>query len=181
VGGKKILLVVLFVFPTVVLGQSLGEVAKKEKKRREKNQQEGVKVRVVGESEVSTEESEETSAEVGTLESELPPSVDPPANDPSKSSSVTDRQREEAEWRRRIGDARARVKAAEERYNFLSGLHLVQGEYYVDENGKPVITSLAQLRRMINEAKVELDSARAAMEKLREDARRAGVPPGWFR
>jgi hypothetical protein len=73
------------------------------------------------------------------------------------------------------------VKAAEERYNFLNSLHLVQGEYYVDENGKPVITSLAQLRRMINEAKVELDSARAALEKLREEARRAGVPPGWFR
>jgi hypothetical protein len=179
--GRKTLLIALFVFPTMVMGQSLGELAKKEKKRREKNQEEGVKVRVVDEGEITTEKPEETSADETTLEGETPSSVAQPKNNSRASPGATDRQREEAEWRRRIGEARARLKAAEEHYNFLNGLHLVQGEYYVDENGKPVITSLAQLRRMVDEAKVELDSARAAMEKLREEARRAGVPPGWFR
>jgi hypothetical protein len=177
--GRKTLLVLLFLFPAFVMGQSLGEVAKKERKRREKNQEQGVKVRVVQSDEVSTEETEETPVDESRTEGETPSLVTD--SQPGGDGSPTDRQREEAEWRQRIGEARARLKTAEERYNFLNSLHLTEGEYYVDENGRPVITSLGQLRRMVNEAKVELDAARSAMETLKEEARRAGVPPGWFR
>ena len=50
------LLVTFFLFPLFLGGQSLGEVAKKEKKRREANKEKGVEVRVVAEDEISTEE-----------------------------------------------------------------------------------------------------------------------------
>jgi hypothetical protein len=174
--GAKTLLVVVFLLPTVVFGQSLGEVAKKEKKRREKNQEKGVQARVVDEDEVSTEEGDATaSAESESEESAVE----------SKASSATsptiDRRREESEWRRRIGEVRQRLNAARERHDFLSSLHLNHGEYYVDEKGHPAITSLEQLRRLIGEAEIELDAATEAMENLREEARRAGIPSGWFR
>jgi hypothetical protein len=173
--GRKTLLVVLLL-PAVVFGQSLGEVAKKEKKRREKNQEEGVQVRVVNEDEVSTTEGvESTSTESGSQETAVED------ENPRAISPHTDRRREESEWRRRIGEARERLNAARERHEFLSNLHLNHGEYYVDEKGNPAITSLDQLRRLVSEAKIELDAATAAMEALREEARRAGVPPGWFR
>jgi hypothetical protein len=174
--GKKCLLVVVFLLPTVVFGQSLGEVAKKEKKRREKNQEKGIQARVVGEDEVSTEEGDESTGTESESEESV---VESKAS--SATSPTTDRRREESEWRRRIGEARERLNAARERHDFLSSLHLNHGEYYVDEKGNPAITSLEQLRRLIGEAKMELDAATQAMENLREEARRAGVPSGWFR
>ena len=173
---RKTLLVVLFLLPTVVLGQSLGDVAKKEKKRREKNQEKNVQVRVVNEGEISTEEGEESTG----AESDSP-ITESKSKTSSATSLATDRQREESEWRRRIGEAREWLSAARERYDYLNNLHLSHGEYYVDEKGRPAITSLAHLRRLIDEAKVELDAATAAMEELREEARRAGVPSSWFR
>jgi hypothetical protein len=163
--------------------QSLGEVAKKEKKRREKNQDHGTKVHVVGEDEVSTLDKEPTDpeelAEEQTLDSSLRPSGG--RSDKASNPAQSDRRQQEAEWRARVSELKSRLSEAKERLEFLSGLHLIPGEYYVDENGRPVITSLDQLRNMVAEAKTELDAAQKAMDDLREEARKKGVPPGWLR
>jgi aspartate/tyrosine/aromatic aminotransferase len=92
-----------------------------------------------------------------------------------------DRAQQEMEWRRRNSEARERLTEARKRYELLSKLHLTTGSYYVDSNNEPVITSVEQLQSMVAEAQGELDSATAALSQLREDARRAGVPPGWVR
>ncbi|HSF20087.1 MAG TPA: hypothetical protein VLK65_31510 [Vicinamibacteria bacterium] len=73
------LVVVLILTPALGLGQSLGEVAKKERERREKNKQEGKKALVFSESEIFGEEGEAESAPETGVET------------PSRSSSVGER------------------------------------------------------------------------------------------
>jgi hypothetical protein len=168
---------VLFaLLPALVVGQSLGELAKKEKERRKNNKDKGVEVRVIDGEEVSEAEETEASGEEPEDSSEtIETRKDSPAN------SSTSRDKQETEWRARAAEARERLKAAQENYQTLSQLHLSPGEYYTDENGKPLITSLDQLRGLVAEAKTELDQATRAMDQLKEEARRAGVPPGWVR
>lgn len=178
------LVVLVLAIPVSLMGQSLSDVAKKEKKRREKNQEKGVKVRVIQEGEISTEEAETDSPDEPTENSEGGDAVFDLSSDKQKafaSSSQSDRQQQEAEWRARLSEVKSRLNAAKERYEFLSSLHLTPGEYYVDENGQPLITSLEQLRQMVSQAKTDLDAAQKAMDDLKEEARKAGIPPGWLR
>jgi len=181
--GRASLLILVLAIPIHSTAQSLGEVAKKEKKRREKNQNHSAKVRVVNEDEVSTLETEPTDpaelTEEEAADSSLPLSGDHSAQ--SSNPARSDRRQQESEWRARVSEVNARLSAAAEHFEFLNGLHLIPGEYYVDENGQPLITSLDQLRSMVAEAKTELDAARKAMNDLKEKARKAGVPPGWLR
>jgi hypothetical protein len=180
-------LIAILLCPLWLGGQSLGEVAKKEKKRREDNKEKGVKSLVVAPDEVSTENEEtEGTEQTGGIEKTVDGSDDTyaPANPDAarqRRDSVSDRQREEALWRSRFSEARARLNAAQERYDALKELHLAPGEYYVDENGRPLIRSLAELRRMTTEAETELNAAKKSLDDMREEARRAGVPPGWLR
>jgi hypothetical protein len=172
--------------PTLLIGQSLGDVAKKEKKRREKNQQNGAKVRVIVEDEVSSQDPEEppvSDSDVSPHEAKDPSSAPTEEAFPSAKDQdpAVDRRREEAEWRGRVSEARERLSSARERYEYLAHLHLTPGEYYVDENGNPVIGSLEELRQLVSEAKEELDAASQALDDLKEQARRAGVPAGWLR
>lgn len=176
-------------------GQSLGEMARKEKERRQKNRVQGVETRVIDEREVSTssdaglarnemqegedsEESEESKGDAGeeTLAPRSPGG--PPAG---RTPELGDRQQAESDWRGHAIQARQRIERAQKRYETLSGLVLVEGQYYVDDEGRPLITSLAQLRRLTTEAEEELQAATRAWDELREEARRAGVPPGWLR
>jgi hypothetical protein len=73
---KKTLLALFVLAPTLALGQSLAEVAKKEKTRREKNKQEGKQVQVLSESDLP-EDSEASSAEASAVESTTVPSLPP--------------------------------------------------------------------------------------------------------
>lgn len=77
---KSTLTVLLLLVPALALGQSLGEVAKKEKERRERNKREGRKVIVVSEEELFPEEAEgdadssgEVSGESSSTGSTAPP------------------------------------------------------------------------------------------------------------
>lgn len=174
------LFVLFALLPALVVSQSLGEVAKKEKERRKSNKDKGVEVRVIDGEEVSeAEETEDSSEEPqegsGTSSEKIETRKDSPA------SSSASRDKQETEWLGRAAEARERLKAAQENYQTLSQLHLSPGEYYSDENGNPVITSLDQLRDLVAEAKAELDQATRAVDQLKEEARRAGVPRGWVR
>ena len=80
-----------------------------------------------------------------------------------------------------MSKSRERLQRAQENYEFLNRLYLFEGAWYEDANGNRVITSLAQLRQMIQAAKAELDGATKDLEDLKEEARRSGVPPGWLR
>ena len=64
---------------------------------------------------------------------------------------------------------------------FFEELFLGPNERYVDANGNTVIDSVEDLQRLTREAKSELAEAEAAWKRMQEDARRAGIPPGWLR
>ncbi len=172
---------VLLLFPALVLGQSLGDVAREEKERREGNRERGEKAQlVVGDIGAAGENGDAPRpALVGTTSTDTPPS---PSDVASPRASVEgDRAQQEMEWRRRNSEARERLKQARKHRELLSKLHLTTGSYYVDSNNEPIITSVEQLQGMVAQSQTELDAATQALSQLREDARRAGVPPGWVR
>jgi hypothetical protein len=148
-------------------------------------------VREVRDDEVDTAEDEK--AEEPALESELESSSVEPSDSESIDVKVgaagakapeeaeNDRRRDEARWRARFQEARARVSAAREQVEVLEGLYLGQGGYYVDAQGRTVIESVEELQRLNREAKAELEEAEKSLEDLQEEARRAGIPPGWLR
>ena len=179
--------------------QSLGELAKKERERREKNKLDGVTAREFSETEIFDDEDEEQDGDDGTgiegeTESDVPgdPATTSPlptridiAVEPDDSESMEDESRDrrqrEAEWRNRFHDARERVVLAREQKSVWDGVHHVEGVKLVDENGNVVVESLDDLRRLVAQAHQELTDAERALKKIEEEARRAGVPPGWLR
>ena len=173
------LALMLLLVPVLAVGQFLGDVARKEKERRDDNRKRGERpTLVIGDIGI-TEEGEEPTPVLGTAapQGEQEPELEPE----HRTSNETDRAQQEMDWRRRSSEARERIKEARRRYELVSRLHLSSGAVYVDENNQAVITSVEQLQGMVAESKAELDAATEARRKLREDARRANVPPGWVR
>jgi hypothetical protein len=174
--------------------QSLGSVAKKERQRREKNKEKGVVSREfteevtdkkkddAGETAAGEESSDKKSdADLPSPLSNLGPATDADTKDRDSEQENRDRRRSEAEWKARMQQARQNISTARERVQFFSDLYLAQGERYVDENGNTVVSTPAQLQSMTRKAKEDLAAAEKAYQDLQEEARHAGVPPGWLR
>ncbi len=177
-------LVIGFLVPSLAVAQSLGDVAQKEKERRKKIQHAGGSSKVVTEEELKANHgslANDPKAQPATTPSQS--SVPKPAapTPPPTTTPAPDPREQEESWRHRVAEAQARLAKAREHYDLLNGLTLGPGDSYVDENGKPLITSLEQLRKLIAEAKVEVDAAQKALDDLLETARQQGVPPGWLR
>lgn len=94
---------------------------------------------------------------------------------------ASQRRQAEATWRRAAQQARARIDAAKRELAAFDELWLVQGERYVDDEGRTVIRDLDHLRALKARAQQEVEAAERALEELRTRARREGVPPGWLR
>ena len=174
---RKALLVLLI--PALAAAQSLGDAAQKEKERRKKIQHSGTASPVITDDELKSNH--------GTLANDpkAAPAASPQASPKPGAAAPTpasvDPRRDEESWRSRVAEAQVRIDDAKKRYDMLNGLSLVGGEYYVDENGKPLITSLEQLRKLIAQAKAQMDAAQNALDGLLESARQQNVPPGWLR
>ena len=97
---------------------------------------------------------------------------------PSKSDAG---QQDEVVWRGRANSARARVEKARATHEKAAKMFLVPGYEYVDKNGRSVIRSVEELQGLAARARANLDAAEKALDDLLEEARRAGVPPGWLR
>jgi len=191
------LLVLVFLLPALAWGQSLGDAARKERERREKNKKQGIAAREFSEEEIFGEDeenqggkepaegAEDGEAADGEQQSQRSgPSIDTDSKSQESEEleeDRRDRRREEAEWRDRFQRAKQRIVAAREQVQFLKNLNLVPGERYVDVHGNTVIRSLEQLRRLVTAAEEEISEAEQALSQLQADARRAGVPPGWLR
>ena len=181
------LYLLLIVLPTLAWGQSLGDAARKERERREKNKKEGLVVREFSEEEIfgTDEEGDDVDGEGRSSDGEQPSASIAGESSSQESGTLVnesrDRRRDEAEWRSRFQDAKRRVETAREHVQILKELNLMPGERYIDARGNTVIRSLEQLRRLVAAADAELAAAEQALSDLREEARRAGVPPGWTR
>ena len=114
------LLLICLSLPLVSAGQSLGNVAKKERERRDKNKKEGVAAREFSEEEVFGEKEEEKAPE-GEAGEEPEPS-DGPSNETDEAvisgvdqkleddgdrfeKESRERKRSEAEWRSKVSNA----------------------------------------------------------------------------
>lgn len=173
-----------WLLPALVLGQSLGDAARKEQERRQKLKAEGVKARAVTEDDLSAgTPSPAPGKPVATPSPQPADAKTTPATTAVGAADDEARQRRQSEdaWRRRMALAHARVERATKRYETLSKMALSPGEYYVDSENRPLITTVEQLQRLTAEAKAEQEAARRAIEDLEDEARRANVPPGWLR
>jgi hypothetical protein len=179
--NKKMILaivVTLGTVPAVALAQGLGDASKKEKKRRESS---------TAAAKTYTETDLQDLEPVANEEDAKRQPEGKPAP-PARSTSSRSRARPESDppddeqvWRARVAQAEARI--AEERavYEHWARQSLVPGYELVDENNRPVASSVEELQAITARAKARLEAAEKALADLREEARRAGVPPGWLR
>jgi hypothetical protein len=182
---QSLIFVVLFAFAaSMVASESLGDAAKREEARRKKNREQGVAAPVLALPDArptprSEAAASPTAAPAESGETRLatdPLKVDPT---PSPSPAVATETAEEL-WRRRAAEARARVEMAEAAYERAqkAGMPRVA---YEDDSGGTVREAIAEVQKRREEAKKDLDLARAAVIELEEQARRAGALPGWLR
>jgi hypothetical protein len=198
VGTSCLVLVCLSLpLPLVSAGQSLGSVAKKERERRDKNKKEGVAAREFSEEEVfgeneekdapegePGEEAEGETIEAPSTDEAVIPGVDPNVgeDDAEKFEKESrERRRNEAEWRSKATSARSRIADARKTVQFFENLYLPPNGRYVDAHGNTVVESLDHLKRLTREANDELAAAELAWKQMQDEARRAGIPPGWLR
>jgi hypothetical protein len=151
-----------FSVPSLVLGQSLGDAAQKEKERRKKTDTKASPAPVF------------TNESLGTTKGQLAndPNAPPPPQDRLLGPESGDSKQEEASWRQRVAAAQARLTKAKQHNEESQRRVVVPHMGYV-----PLQNAQAQAES----AKAELDKAQQALDELLEAARRANVPPGWLR
>lgn len=116
--------------------------------------------------------------------SEAAPAAPAPAPDPS-SESATSAAQDEKYWRTRITQARERLQRSQLFQEALQSRISALTTDFVNRDDpaqRTVIandrdTALAELDRV----KKEIDDLTKAIADIEEEARRAGVPPGWLR
>jgi hypothetical protein len=150
----------------VAFSQSLAEIAKKEKKRRDTNKTESKTVitdRELTQSYGGLLPTSLSTAADGDAESEETAEVDEELQDETKTREY---------WQGRVGGAKEKIAKLETE---LNDGDWGQGQAVgVDPRGQ---NNLA--RRQQNEQ--QLQAARAELEAIRAEARKAGAPPGWVR
>jgi hypothetical protein len=104
---------------------------------------------------------------------------------PSYTNEEEIEEDKKAEWQQRVIEARHRVAEAEQRYRALDQ----KKQEALGEGGGPLSTGhlegrlqSEQIDREMDAVKKEIDDARHNLEVvIPEEARKAGVPPGWLR
>jgi hypothetical protein len=182
------LLSILVVVPALAAGQSLGEAARKEQKRRDGLRQKGVHSRPLTEEDLATTKgtvaNEPTQGAAASPDGEAAPANDGAAAPGTSLLEVmgdASSQSGEAYWRGRAARTRARIREAERRHEALQLMIRFGQPAMYDENGKRVMYSVHQLKGKADQAAADLAAARQALEDLLEEGRRAGALPGWFR
>jgi hypothetical protein len=172
-------LVLALLASSTAAGGSLGEAAKKEKERREKNKEAGVTpVRTITEDDLKATDSPSESG--GTYTASGPAASAPDhadccggtANVPSTRSGPSE---EERSWRSRAKYARERVESARRK---LASTPARITRY---TNSYPYQGFITEDNPAYKYAEEELKRAEAALGDLEEDARKQGVLPGWLR
>jgi hypothetical protein len=189
----------LLLSPALAAGGTMADAARKAKEAREKNAKAGVKAKSYTQEDVKdapplVNDPGKPPAKTGSTSRYAPPS---PA---SGGSTVTASElvgaaragssspgppptggQSESAWRARVAQAQRRIEDARKVYEYWNSHTLVRGEVLVDEKGRTVIGSIEELQGKTAAARRALEGAERALANLEEEARRAGVPPGWLR
>lgn len=149
---------------SALAGQSLAEIAKKERERRAKL--EGPSSKVITESDIRTSQSSISPARSSSSSGsagEEPASGEATAEEEAESTETQDPRQTEAYWRDRLKSIDDRIRKME--------ADLASPLYTSNLSGGPARQRLER----------DLQQARRDRQSLVEEARRAGVPPGWLR
>ncbi len=186
---KRICLAVLALtfLASAAAAQSLAELAKQEEARR-KAQKAPAKVytdsdlrKVAPATPSAAPDQAATTPEAG----KDPNAAAKPAEPPQGEAEKADAGKDETWWRNRITEARAKVDrakvladAVQNKINSLTNDWSARDDPYQREQLAAERTrALGELQRL----KDEIDAGNKAIADIEEEARQAGVPPGWLR
>jgi hypothetical protein len=115
--------------------------------------------------------------------------VSPQAPSPSEAvpgpAGLSDEDRK-AQWQRRMRDAKQQLAAAEDRYRQLSQRKSDMASQWGSAGAalppQDVLDQIAQIDRDLEKAKSDINDAKNMVEvTIPDEARKAGIPPGWLR
>jgi len=199
--AKNLLIIVGMLTLTIFLvnltyGQSLADIAKKEKERRANIKTHGKvitnetvkehledKGNVPGTLSQSTEESaEETPSEEAPTQTSSETKTATKETTPSEPTDLEGNN--EAYWRNRIKDAQQKIADLEKQVNDLQlRLNGLQMSFYAmdDPNQRQLLNSeIDSTFEMLAKAKEDLEKAKQDLEDTREEGRKKGALPGWI-
>jgi DNA repair exonuclease SbcCD ATPase subunit len=116
----------------------------------------------------------------------LPPATPPPAEQkPAEAQAKPEEQKDEAWWRARMAQTREELRrnevfadALQSRVNALSNdAANIDDPYQRAKAAQDRQKAIAELDRV----KAEIEQAKKQISDIEEEARKAGVPPGWLR
>jgi len=176
---------VLFLIASSSPAQSLGELAKKEKERRQQVQSE---VKVI----TNKEAAKFNSGPVTTVslpssqapEKEMPDKAGSPAVKPISDEPVDFQGRPESWWRQTLADARKNLKDLGNEGNVLTlKLADLQNQFYRESSGFKQQDIQREIQKTLYEQdrnKENFEKAKKELEDLEKEARKSGALPGWL-
>ncbi len=162
--------VVIALLPTAGLAspQSLGEVARRERERRELEGKKSKKVYT---------NDDFPSIAPAAMEAPSPRAL---AADSKEPSAKVDEAELEKQWRRRFAEARGRLRKAElDAWQTRIKTVFVGGGSISGLTSGEAVPVQMQVREFVETDELRL--ARKALDDLEEELRHAGLPPGWGR
>lgn len=173
---------------TILSAQSLSEIAKKEEERRKA---------VKGPTKVYTnddlkkytppapDQAAPATAPVPSPDDPVAAATTKPAAEPPAPPGEATEAKDEAYWKGLMTAARTKLERDESYLEALqSRINALTNDFYArddpaqrDQIWSQRVKALDELERM----KTEVAEDKKAIEKVQEDARREGVPPGWLR
>jgi flagellar biosynthesis/type III secretory pathway protein FliH len=113
-----------------------------------------------------------------------PAQAQPQVTAPSRGDESANEEYAKAEWQQRMKDARVRLADAERRYQELDKKRLealgkwggvASGQLEGRQEAERIAEQMKQVRKEIDDARNQIDQV------IPDEARKAGVPPGWLR
>jgi len=94
--------------------------------------------------------------------------------------------RTESDWRRKSGDLRAQMAAADASVKRLDAeVRRLENDFYAWSDGnyrdRVIKPALDQARADLDKARRDAEDAKAKFDGLEDEARKSGAPPGWLR
>ncbi len=167
---------------------SLAELARKEAERRKtvKDSKKVITAKDLPESARKTAPTSAAGADGAAAPSGAHGAAAPAGGDQKPASAGHAAQDDEAAWRGRIMQARETLQRNEV---FLQALQTRQNALYNDfRNGAGSYTQQAQVnedrqknQQELERVKADVENSRKLVANIEEEARKAGVPPGWLR
>jgi hypothetical protein len=194
-GMKKLtdlLLMAFFIlFVSMAYSQSLGDLAKEEKERRETVKNDRVisdeeMAKFKSKSDSAKDASGKASAQSGDrgMKENKADNAAKKENEPADEEAVDFQGRPESFWRNTMGAARGNVAKLENEANALVlKLNSLQDQFYKEADGYRRETVQREIQKTYYEQdlnKQNLEKAKVAVQDLENEARKSGALPGWI-